>query len=258
MIEEENIEKVIKSLGEVFGPSKEAVAAMYNIIEETAPTNPADPEQFSATTIRFESVLDEASKHYIKSPDNADLRFLFTDYWFLKSHIEKLLNKKGEHGFEADKSGFILRKYQECLETGVKPNIEWNQDKYWIPRFGDTESWFKYLRSLRLLSLGYFEEYILALNDLLHYESRHFERAYTQETVVFKKDGRRIELPIGISLWCKDEYAYLSKLICRQIGVELPYKLVKETVCGDWLFGEYYEIPTSDFTTCVKSIRKTI
>lgn len=126
-------------------------------MEELAPTNPADPEQFSRTSLEFESTLDETSKHYITRPDNPDLRFLYTDYWLLKSHIEKLLNKKGEHGCEADKSGFILRKYQEYLETGVNPTIDWNQDECWIPRFGDTYTWFEYLKSLRLLSLGYFE-----------------------------------------------------------------------------------------------------
>jgi hypothetical protein len=100
--------------------------------------------------------------------------FLFDNYTFIKSNIEKLIIKKESMSCCVDKSRHIILAYKDYLIRGFIPELD-GERHYNVFNFGDYKDWFDFCDSLYSLYYGNPEKYLPAYKKLLDSEVRKYK-----------------------------------------------------------------------------------
>lgn len=161
--------------------------------------NPENFDLFIGANIR--KVLKTLIKESISSCNDFNkVSFIFLQYSFLESNIEKLIVQKEGHGCCADKARFIIRMYLRYAIDNTIPEFNAEEEHYWLPKTGTYEQWIQFCDGLYFLYYGSTEKYLLAYKTLIEAEKRLYKHTLHKWYMKFK-DGEVIE--IGNS-WDKD------------------------------------------------------
>lgn len=95
------------------------------------------------------------------------LAFLFSHYNLFEEHLESIIRSKEGSACEGDKSRWLLECYVRYLTTGETPNMTDSEKAYWKPKFGTGQEWMDFCDSLMKLYYGYFQDYLIALENLI-------------------------------------------------------------------------------------------
>lgn len=179
--------------------------------------------------------------------------FIYANYSFLESHIEKLCATREGSSCCADKSRYILNMFLKYSINGKIPCFDPNLEKYWIPNFGDNMMWIDYCDSLYDLYYGNTESYLKAYNNLLTCEKRKFKHLLHRWYVELN-DGDIIE--IGRSwddnLNCpldrfsdKGDYHIIYKNLAKEKNFEEYVPAEDDDECSILFAKHYVKLPKS-------------
>lgn len=139
----------------------------------------SDPDHFYTM---FMFPMQEASSALAKNlhensvdkKNSPKLDFLFTNYGFLSSHIEKLISIRCGSSCVCDCSRHILHVYKNFLLDGTIPEDNFSEDHYWLPKFGFYKDWISYCNSLYELYYGNTKNYVNSYYTLLASNIREY------------------------------------------------------------------------------------
>jgi len=185
-IYKENIEKTQEIVEEVIEKFK-----LSNI-------DISDPENFSLfISSRLNDSLQHLSSLLHDTPldtikDKYKTAFIYSNYRFLKSNIEELCVKREGSSCSADKSRWIIGNYLKYSLTEEIPDINTEEEHYWIPKFGSGEEWMLFCDGLYGLFYGHTEKYLNSYNTLLRQNLRTYKHILHKWFIEFK-DGEIIQ-----------------------------------------------------------------
>lgn len=252
---EKAITEVIKKLCEnIKDENREVVSEIVSILEGTN-YDFKNPETFYVVLMfQIHQIMDSVAEIFHElSSDNYKVNFIFTNYNFLESNIEKLIEEKtGTSMYVADKSRHIISLYLKYLLTEEIPEDEFRDD-YWLVNFGTNKQWMEFCNSLYKLYYGNPKEYFNVYNILLKEEIRKYEKTLyslifvmndEEEVLVDQRFDKEPELPETIS----DCYIIRKTSFKNKKDYNEPKSL------GGFLNKFYYLVPTSDiYKTIIKS-----
>ena len=181
---EKEIQKVIVGLANSLKQendikNKETVKEIIKIMDETN-YNFSDPDTFNCMFAfpleqLLESIVINLHKEIsIEVKDKHKPEFIFIHYSYLKSNIEKLIEKKmNDMSCVADRSRHILKMYLEYSLTGIIPK-DCFEEHFWLPKFGNNKQWIDFCDGLYLLYYGKNEQYLESYNELIHADIRQY------------------------------------------------------------------------------------
>ena len=102
-----------------------------------------------------------------KEKNKYEISNLFTNYKFYKYHIEKIIIRKEGHACNVDKSRWLLDNYLTYLIEGKELSMEINEKCYWKPRFGTSDDWIRFIKSLDKLYFGDNTDYLIMYSKLM-------------------------------------------------------------------------------------------
>jgi len=157
------------------------VSLITDALKEKYKTRLKKPEIFS---ILFAGQVEDivelvAEQFYDKSSnvmeDKHKPTFIFTNYDFLKRHVEGLGKRREGFGCSADKSRHILNKYLKYALTGEVEEFDMKKGNYWVPKFGTAKQWMGFCDSLYSLYYGKIEDFMMNYSVLITAEIRRYE-----------------------------------------------------------------------------------
>ena len=184
-------------------------------------------------------------------------QFIFMYYGFLKSNIEKLIEKKRKtSSCVADVSRTILSMYLNYSLTGEIPKTN-KEEHFYLPKFGENEDWINFCDGLYKLFYGNNELYLTSYSKLISSEIRKYPhikyslvaKMVTGEEIVVEErfDNSDINkdvnamFPIDRLHELVEEGFIVSK---RAFPKKKDYLLA--THLGDILNRFYYKVPKCD------------
>ncbi|WP_368263266.1 hypothetical protein [Clostridium disporicum] len=189
--------------------------------------------------------------------DKGKPNFIYQHYDFLENNIRNLCVLREGSSCCADKSRYILKMYLNYSITGEIPHFNPENEKYWIPNFGDNEMWMNYCDGLYKMHYGNPEEYFKAYKALMECEIRKFKHILHRWYIEFN-DGdviefhqswdKSIDSPLNDYL-DKGDYYILHKFRVKNKEFEI-YEPVDEE--EEFLFNHYVKIPKSEIKDIYK------
>lgn len=136
-----------------------------------------NPDTFNVmVNFEIERVLGLVASELSPSPYNLDnleaIKFIFLNYTFLESNIEKLITKREGSCCCTDKAGHILEAYMDYLVRDFVPETKTDRHFY-VFNFGEYKDWFDFCGGLFRLYYGDNEKYLLSYKKLLESDLRN-------------------------------------------------------------------------------------
>lgn len=140
----------------------------------------SDPDHFYTMFIfPLQNASSVLAKNLHENPidkkNSFKLDFLFTNYGFLSSHIEKLISSRCGSCCVCDCSRNILNIYKTFLLTNIIPEDDFSEEHYWIPKFGTYKEWISYCDSLYELYYGNPLKYLTSYSALVSSDIRKYQ-----------------------------------------------------------------------------------
>ncbi|WP_286078095.1 hypothetical protein [Thomasclavelia cocleata] len=172
-------------------------------------------------------------------------QFIFMYYGFLKSNIEKLIEKKRKtSSCVADVSRTILSMYLNYSLTGEIPKTN-KEEHFYLPKFGENEDWINFCDGLYKLFYGNNELYLTSYSKLISSEIRKYPhikyslvaKMVTGEEIVVEERFDNSDIKC-------EEFEDCFIISKRAFPKKKDYLLA--THLGDILNRFYYKVPKCD------------
>lgn len=175
MTEEKNVEEtlgtVLESLAHVFEQESNKKQAVWlkAVKEEYGHLDLANPEQFGLimaldidAKVRLLAEIATQDIHHLDRKTKHVYDFLYTQYEFVKAHLEGIIKEKEGWSCNVDKTRWLIEEYRKHLLDGTTPDLGSGERQYWHPRVGYAypRIWFDFIHSIYELYYGKAEEYI--------------------------------------------------------------------------------------------------
>lgn len=120
-------------------------------------------------------VIDDQIARKDKPVDKAmavELKFIYKNLNIVEAHVRQLVNLRNKRGCSGDWTRTILDAYLNFVIDGKLANF--NEDKYYNPKFGTATEWLNFCLSIRPLVNGSPEKYMAAYDQLVTADVRTF------------------------------------------------------------------------------------
>ena len=172
--------------------------------------------------------------------------FIFLNYSFLKSNIEKLIDKKmNDTSCIADKSRYILKIYLNYSLTG-KILEDCFEEHFWIPKFGTNQQWIDFCDGLYYLYYGNNDKYLASYGELINSEVRRYSHI-KYSLIATMIDGKQVVMDE-----CYDS-GFAQLPLSKEGFYNIPKRAFKEkkdyknaNSLGELLNRFYYKVPVED------------
>jgi hypothetical protein len=128
---------------------------------------------------QIEQILGVVASELSPAPYNMEnlnkIQFLFLNYDFFETNIEKLITKREGSCCCSDKTGHILEAYHDYLVRGFVSELN-EARSFYIFNFGTYQDWLDFCDGLFRLYYGDNEKYLVTYKKLLESELRNHEK----------------------------------------------------------------------------------
>lgn len=109
------------------------------------------------------SIVSEAIKKSAWDKKTSAILFIYENYHFVESNIQKFIEIREGHSCEADKSRWLIKSLVKYYSKGEKIDMRIGKKCFWKPHFWTAKQWITLFDALVGLYYGNFNEYMLFL-----------------------------------------------------------------------------------------------
>jgi hypothetical protein len=150
------------------GSQKEALEKFPELSKSLSDIMTKSPEDFHLDVYYpLDNIIRASiSNDLKKSPwdkDCSNVVFIYENYTFIESNIQKFIEIREGHACEADKSRWLVSALARYYGKGEKIDMRIGKKCYWKPHFWTNKQWIGLFEALHHLYYGNHSEYMLFL-----------------------------------------------------------------------------------------------